>query len=347
MTAQVKSAALLLFAVLAGCQRGPTVLLTPLEAPGRVSAAAPTPTSTPEAVPTPEPPAPPEKSLGVEDHGIFPDLDGQLQVALPSDATPADIVAIVDDGHRILVIYVRGWPAKVYPLGGPAKLLIGDELLALRPGDRAELAPLLRIGSIRHLSPGEAPPPGDRDNDGIPDPLDVLIGAKKTALNADRYDERYVVIPYPNGDIPRDIGVCTDVIVRALRNQGLDLQSALHKDILGARGVYPMVTRPDSSIDHRRIPPLVPYFKRYFEEHSPHHDDPADPLRPGDIVLLDTFPSRYGPDHIGIISDRRNDHGVPLVINNWTNGTVTTEMDLLPGIPITHRFRVRPVTPGR
>jgi hypothetical protein len=52
-------------------------------------------------------------------------------------------------------------------------------------------------------------------------------------------------------------------IVRALRNQGLDLQSALHKDILGARGVYPMATQPDSSIDHRRIPPLVPYFTRY------------------------------------------------------------------------------------
>jgi hypothetical protein len=63
--------------------------------------------------------------------------------------------------------------------------------------------------------------------------------------------------------------------------------------------------------------------------------------------MASAAPSRFGPDHIGIVSDRRNDHGVPPVINNWTNGTVTAEMDLLPGIPITHRFRVRPVTTGR
>jgi len=55
---------------------------------------------------------------------------------------------------------------------------------------------------------------------------------------------------------------------------------------------------------------------------------------------MDTFPSRSGPDHIGIISNRVDDQGLPLVINNWTDGTVTTEMDLLTFVPVTHRFRL-------
>jgi uncharacterized protein YijF (DUF1287 family) len=342
-----------LVAALSGCSPAPLSLapILPtrlsaaparLTAPARAEQAIVPPAA---AAPPPDPPAvPPETSLGVADHGIFPDLDGRVQLELPPEATPDQVTATVDDDRRILVVYVSGWPVKVYPLGGPLELRVGAEDLALRPGDRGELAPLLRAGSVRHLAPGEAPAPGDRDGDGIPDPLDLLIGGKKTVANADRYVESYVRIPYPNGDIPRDIGVCTDVIVRAARNFGLDLQSALHQDILGARAAYPLVTEPDSSIDHRRVQALLPYFKRHFQEHTPRHDDPSDPLRPGDIVLLDTFPSRYGPDHIGIISDRRDARGVPLVINNWTDGTVTSEMALLPAIPITHRFRVRPAS---
>ena len=61
---------------------------------------------------------------------------------------------------------------------------------------------------------------------------------------------------------------------------------------------------------------------------------------PGDIILMDTFPSRPGPDHIGIISDTIGPSGLPLVINNWTNGTVTSEMDLLSFVPVLYRFRL-------
>jgi uncharacterized protein YijF (DUF1287 family) len=57
---------------------------------------------------------------------------------------------------------------------------------------------------------------------------------------------------------------------------------------------------------------------------------------------MDTFPSRSGPDHIGIISDRLDDQGLPLVINNWTNGTQTAEMDLLTFVPVLYRFRLPP-----
>ena len=57
---------------------------------------------------------------------------------------------------------------------------------------------------------------------------------------------------------------------------------------------------------------------------------------------MDTFPSRPGPDHIGIVSARTDAEGLPLIINNWTDGTVTTEMDLLTFVPVTHRFRLAP-----
>jgi uncharacterized protein YijF (DUF1287 family) len=56
---------------------------------------------------------------------------------------------------------------------------------------------------------------------------------------------------------------------------------------------------------------------------------------------MDTFPSRSGPDHIGIVSDRRGPSGHPLIINNWTDGHVTSEMDLLGFVPVTHRFRIK------
>ncbi|HWN68309.1 MAG TPA: DUF1287 domain-containing protein, partial [Haliangium sp.] len=168
------------------------------------------------------------------------------------------------------------------------------------------------------------------------------IGAKKTALNRDAYGAGYMVIEYPMGDVPRNVGVCTDVVIRALRNAGLDLQQAVHRDIRKAPGSYPMVDQPNTHIDHRRVRTLLPYFRRHWEQHSAALDDPADPVRPGDVIFLDTMPGRSGPDHVGIASDRPGPSGHPLIVNNWTNGTFTTEMDLFGWVPVTHRFRIRP-----
>src|SRR5690606_31803547 len=95
---------------------------------------------------------------------------------------------------------------------------------------------------------------------------------------------------------------------------------------------------PDPNIDQRRVGTLVPYLKKHWQQRSAKLDDPDDPLRPGDIILMDTFPSRSGPDHIDIISDTLGPSGLPLVINNWTNGTVTSEMDLLTFVPVLYRF---------
>ncbi len=263
--------------------------------------------------------------------------DDQVQLALPA-VTPEQVSATIDTRRKLLVVSIDGFPRKAYPLTGTSVLRVGVHELALRPGDRDELAPLLAEKAIATATGGH-----DRDDDGIPDPLDVLIGAKKTVLNAADYTEGYVAIAYPNGDVPRAMGVCTDVIVRAVRNAGLDLQKALHDDLRKAPRAYPMVKGSgNANIDHRRVATLLPYFKRHWEPHTAKLDDPNDPLRPGDVIFMDTFPSRSGPDHIGIISDRIGDHGLPLVINNWTNGTTTAEMDLLTFVPVLHRFRLPP-----
>lgn len=276
-----------------------------------------------------------ETCLGVKDKGIWSDLDAQVQLVLPPVA-PARVTATLDAERALLVVAIDGFPRKAYPLTGASVLQVGAHALALRPGDKAELAPLL---APARLTEGAARP--DADGDGIPDPLDVLIGAKKTALNADDYTEGYVTMKYPMGDVPRTIGVCTDVIVRAVRNAGVDLQKAVHVDIGRARARYPMVKGGgDTHIDHRRVRTLLPYFKRHWETHSPRLDDPDDPLRPGDVIFMDTIPSRSGPDHIGVLSDRLGESGLPLVINNWTNGTKTAEMDLLSFVPVLHRFRM-------
>jgi uncharacterized protein YijF (DUF1287 family) len=292
----------------------------------------------PVAAAAPAPPAP-ERALGVADHGIWPDLDDQIQLALPAGVTAEQVSARIDLPHHVLVLSIDGVVRKAYPLGGPAALAVGEHTLALRPGDRAELAPLLVAARLT-----AGPSAHDRDHDGLPDPLDLLIGAKKTVANADAYTpeaEGYISLTYPDGDVPRTIGVCTDVIIRAVRNAGIDIQKDLHEDIRRARAAYPMVKgQGDPSIDQRRVGTLLPYFKRHWELHTARLDDPADPLRPGDIILMDTFPSRAGPDHIGILSDRLDPQGLPLVINNWTDGTVTAEMDLLTFVPVLYRFRL-------
>lgn len=285
--------------------------------------------------------ASPERALGVQDRGIFSDLDERVQLALPP-LMAAQAQALLDPAHHLLVLYAGDRPLKVYPLNEafPSTLTLGAHVLHLRPGDVSELLPLLAADRVRVLAPGEQPPAGDTDSDGIPDPLDLLIGAHKTVLNADRYDGRYVQLSFPLGDVPRDIGVCTDVIIRSLRNAGIDLQRAVQEDRARSPRSYPAITRPNPSIDHRRVKNLLPYFARHFAEHSARSNDQADPLRPGDIIFMDTFPDRPGAEHVGIVSDLPGPAGFPLIINNWTDGTVTKPMALLPDVPVTRRFRI-------
>lgn len=140
-----------------------------------------------------------------------------------------------------------------------------------------------------------------------------------------RYDPAYVRLSYPGGDVPDNRGVCTDVIVRALRTQGLDLQRAIHEDMRTAFAAYPRdwgARAPDRNIDHRRVPNQMRWFERAGWQRAI-SDRPAD-FRPGDIVA---WRLRSGLLHIGIVSDRRTTTGTPLILHNIARGT--REEDLL------------------
>lgn len=107
------------------------------------------------------------------------------------------------------------------------------------------------------------------------------------------YDADYYSIPYPNGDVPSG-GACTDVIIRVLRANGIDLQKEVHEDMRSNFSTYPQrwgLLKPDTNIDHRRVPNLMTYFKRKGWT--------ADNIwKPGDIVCWELSP---GITHIGIL----------------------------------------------
>jgi len=262
------------------------------------------------------------------DRGIFSALDRQVRLQPPIwlVAGPALVVRTADPEAALLHVagvavgFAGARGGEPHPECGPSA------------GIRHCAGPTV---DLPRLGPAH-----DADGDGIPDPLDLLIGAKKAALNSARYVEGYRRIGYPGGDVPAGEGVCTDVVIRALRNAGHDLQRLVHEDIRRSRRSYPMVRRPDSNIDHRRVQTLLPYFRRHWRALPPDITGALEPLLPGDVVFLNTMGDER-PDHIGIISDEVGPSGRPLVINNWTVGYRTSQMDLLASVPLTHRFRLR------
>ncbi len=151
------------------------------------------------------------------------------------------------------------------------------------------------------------------------------------------YDGRYQRLEFPNGDIPRQRGVCTDVVIRALRDaHSFDLQAKVNADMKAHFSSYPKIwglSRPDSNIDHRRVPNLITYFKRHRAD-VPMTDEPQDYL-PGDIV---TWMLRPGTPHVGIVSDKVDPQsGNPLIIHNIGRGT--RENDILFAYEMTGHFR--------
>jgi uncharacterized protein YijF (DUF1287 family) len=163
----------------------------------------------------------------------------------------------------------------------------------------------------------------------------LVLAARQQVGVTLTYDPAYRRLSYPNGDVPLNTGVCTDVVIRALRQQGLDLQQAVHQDMRANFRLYPKswgLSRPDSNIDHRRVPNLTTWFKRQGWSLAPGQD--AEGYRPGDIVTWDLG---GGLAHIGIISDRQAG-GVPLVLHNIGRGT--QEEDILFRFKITGHFRI-------
>ena len=150
------------------------------------------------------------------------------------------------------------------------------------------------------------------------------------------YDGTYRAIDYPGGDVPDDIGVCADVVIRAYRAVGIDLQVEVHEDMAANFSAYPDkwgLTRPDPNIDHRRVPNLETFFRRKGKV-LPVTDDPDD-YRPGDLV---TWVLPGGLPHIGIVTDRRSLLGRrPLVVHNIGRGPKLE--DRLFDFPITGHYR--------
>jgi len=163
----------------------------------------------------------------------------------------------------------------------------------------------------------------------------IVAGARRQLISPAMYTGGYYRIAYPNGDVPGDRGACTDVLIRSLRNAGYDLQKLVHEDMRKNFSSYPRrESKPDPNIDHRRVPNLIHFFHAYGRK-LPGVVTPATlaTWKPGDLVFwkLDN-----GLDHCGVLSDRKNALGVPLVIHNMQ---MTREEDVLTAWKIVGHYR--------
>lgn len=165
-----------------------------------------------------------------------------------------------------------------------------------------------------------------------------LVAAARSQVGVTlSYDPRYERLAYPGGDVPLERGVCTDVVVRAYRKLGADLQVLVHQDMKQAWEVYQKKGRwqmkaPDRNIDHRRVPNLATFFGRHGSS-LPVSKDGGN-YKPGDIV---TWMLPGNLTHIGIVSDKQAAGGVPLVIHNIGSGA--QEENILFAYPVTGHYR--------
>lgn len=170
-------------------------------------------------------------------------------------------------------------------------------------------------------------------------PLKLVTSARQQTQAPVTYDGTYTRIRYPMGDVPASRGVCTDVVIRAYRALGIDLQQLVHEDMRANFSRYPRLwglRRPDPNIDHRRVPNLQTFFERAGAKLAVSRSATA--YQPGDLV---TWMLPGNLPHIGIVSDRRAGSGRPLIIHNIGAGAV--EEDMLFDYRITghYRYRVR------
>ncbi|PWL40118.1 DUF1287 domain-containing protein [Flagellimonas aquimarina] len=172
--------------------------------------------------------------------------------------------------------------------------------------------------------------------------LDLSNAALELIKQDVTYDPSYFSIDYPNGDVPSGKGVCTDVVIRAYRKIGIDLQQLVHEDMKANFGVYPKIwglTGTDKNIDHRRVPNLMTYFKRQGSEKSISID--AKDYLPGDVVCWNL---RGAITHIGIVVDKKSsDNKRNLVVNNIGHGQVLE--DILFDFKIIGHYRFASVQP--
>ena len=137
------------------------------------------------------------------------------------------------------------------------------------------------------------------------------------------YDPSYIGIKYPNGDVPKNKGVCTDVVIRSYRKLGIDLQKEVHEDLKANFSIYPNLKKwglkkPDTNIDHRRVPNLEVFFTRKGKKLKV-SDNPND-YKTGEIV---TWMINGKLPHIGIVTHKKSADGKrPLLVHNVGSGQV-------------------------
>lgn len=172
----------------------------------------------------------------------------------------------------------------------------------------------------------------------------ALVDAAKERLNHNvTYDGSYQSIPYPMGDVDPKKGVCTDVIIRSYRSIGIDLQQLVHEDMKKDFNAYPKnwgLKKPDSNIDHRRVPNLEMYFSRHGT--SLPISQKATDYQPGNIVTWRLNGSSL--PHIGIVSDELSSSGNPKIIHNIGLGPQINDMLFDHPIQGHYQFKLNPIT---
>lgn len=155
--------------------------------------------------------------------------------------------------------------------------------------------------------------------------VDLVDSALELTKQQVIYDPSYFSIDYPNGDVPSDKGVCTDVVIRTYRKVGVDLQQLVHEDMKANFNAYPKIwglRSTDKNIDHRRVPNLMTFFKRVGAE-KPISNNAKDYL-PGDIVCWNL---RGAITHIGMVVDKKSsDSKRNLIVHNIGSGQVMEDM---------------------
>ena len=148
----------------------------------------------------------------------------------------------------------------------------------------------------------------------------IIDGAVDQIGKTTSYDPSYQKLDYPNGDVPIETGVCSDVIIRAFRKGNIDLQKDVHEDMKANFSAYPTrwgLKGPDTNIDHRRVPNLETYFARKGKAQA--ITNRSDEFQPGDLV---TWDMGTGQDHIGIVTNVWYKPSQRyLIVHNIGNGT--------------------------
>ena len=171
----------------------------------------------------------------------------------------------------------------------------------------------------------------------------IVKAAIERTQHSVRYDGRYLSIPYPNGDVPANMGVCTDVVIRSYRAIGADLQMLVHEDMVANFSEYPSkriwgLTTTDRNIDHRRVPNLQAFLSRQGEVIRVSAD--ANDYKPGNLV---TWMLPGNLPHIGIVTDQASGlTGNPLIVHNIGSGSGPELSDMLFSYEITGHYRYVP-----